>query len=410
MLENDVAPITLANQLLNSYEAGTSFFLSSPQRTILAVGESARMPTQGGADELANLPQCVHTFLNENKQFHNSRPVIVGAVPFDHLEPAHLILPKTICWGGPLSFDPKVQVERLIGATYEMNEVPELSEYEYGVREVLKRLERGDLRKVVLSRSLHLSSTIAVDVPQLLRNLARHNTHGYTFAVNLPKEKTYKSGLNCASSEAGQRTLVGASPELLVTRIGLKIKANPLAGSLPRSEDPIEDGRRAAALLRSVKDRHEHAVVVDAVAAALSSFCKRLMVPSSPSLVQTKTMWHLSSELTGELIDSSTSALALAVALHPTPAVCGAPTDLARAAIREIEPFDRGFFTGMVGWCDSNGDGEWVVAIRCAEVEDKSLRLFAGAGIVAGSSPEGELAETSAKLRTFLHAMGLNHQ
>ncbi len=100
-------------------------------------------------------------------------------------------------------------------------------------------------------------------------------------------------------------------------------------------------------------------------------------------------MWHLSTEVKGTLLDESISALELASALHPTPAVCGTPTEKAREAIQEIEPFDREFFTGMLGWSDINGDGEWIVTIRCAEVEENSLRLYAGAGIVAESKPEG---------------------
>lgn len=117
-------------------------------------------------------------------------------------------------------------------------------------------------------------------------------------------------------------------------------------------------------------------------------------------------MWHLSTTVTGTLADPATSSLDLASALHPTPAVCGTPTETARAVIAESEPFDRGAYTGMVGWQDADGDGEWVVTIRCAEAEGRSLRLFAGAGVVAASSPEAETAETAAKFRTFLSAVG----
>jgi isochorismate synthase len=119
-------------------------------------------------------------------------------------------------------------------------------------------------------------------------------------------------------------------------------------------------------------------------------------------------MWHLSTEIHGELLNRDISSLEVAFALHPTPAICGTPVLTAREAIGSQEPFDRGLFTGMVGWCDSEGDGEWAVTIRCAEVEGNELRLFAGAGIVAGSTPEAELAETSAKFRTMLLAMGLD--
>lgn len=410
MLKHDAVSAACATQLLEEYRAGLSFFFSSPQRTLLAQGEWARLPDQEGPDALRSLPQRAAALLAEAKQSGSGISVVVGAVPFDRTKSARLIVPETIQWAGPLIFDPDIQVEQPAASAYELRPVPEPAEYENGVNRVLALLERGGLRKVVLSRSLHLTSPAAVDIHQLLCNLARHNAHGYTFAVNLDGRGTDESSIIAAAANEGPRTLIGASPELLVTRTGLRIKANPLAGSAARSDDPIEDGQRAAALLVSDKDRHEHAVVVEAVAAALRPYCRKLDVPVEPGLLQTKTMWHLSTEITGELADPRVSALELAAALHPTPAVCGTPTDLALAAIHEIEPFERDFFTGMVGWCDANGDGEWAVTIRCAEVEDRTLRLFAGAGIVAGSSAEAELAETSAKFRTMLLAMGLNHR
>ncbi|MET9663490.1 isochorismate synthase, partial [Streptomyces sp. NPDC006510] len=220
--------------------------------------------------------------------------------------------------------------------------------------------------------------------------LARRDPVGHTFAL---------------PTGAG-RTLIGASPELLVSRQGQRVVANPLAGSTPRSTDLAEDVRRAAALLESAKDLHEHAVVVDAVHQALAPHCTELTVPARPTLIRTATMWHLSTTVTGTLASPDTSALALACALHPTPAVCGTPTTTARRVIAETEPFDRGFFTGVVGWGDARGDGEWVVTIRCAEAEERTLRLYAGAGIVAASVPGAETAETAAKFRTFLSAVG----
>ncbi len=173
------------------------------------------------------------------------------------------------------------------------------------------------------------------------------------------------------------------------------------------SADPVEDLRRAEELLHSEKDLAEHAFVADAVRAALAPYCAELIVPERPTLLRTAAMWHLSSTVTGILREPSTTALELALALHPTPAVCGTPTDRARAAIGELEPFDRGLYTGVVGWGDATGDGEWVVTLRCAEADGDRLRLFAGAGVVAASDPELELAETSAKFRTFLHVLGL---
>jgi isochorismate synthase len=220
------------------------------------------------------------------------------------------------------------------------------------------------------------------------------NQGAYTFALEV--------------GEAGQsRTLIGASPELLVSRRGRAVLANPLAGSAPRCADPEQDRAVGAALLLSRKDRREHAFVVEAVAASLTPYCVELSVPEQPALIQTATMWHLSTQVRGQLRDSATCALRLATALHPTPAVCGTPTAPAQAAIRSLEGFERGYYAGLVGWSDAGGDGDWIVTIRCAEVERERIRLYAGAGIVDGSDAEAELNETSAKFRTVLSAMGI---
>ena len=133
-----------------------------------------------------------------------------------------------------------------------------------------------------------------------------------------------------------------------------------------------------------------------------------LVVPAEPTLLRTATLWHLSTTVTGTVADRATTSLHLAAALHPTPAVGGVPRAAAVAAIREIEPFDRGFYTGMVGWSDADGDGEWVIALRCGEVSGRGVRLYAGAGIVGASVPAEELTETAVKLRTLLDALGLD--
>ncbi|AEH46244.1 isochorismate synthase [Parageobacillus thermoglucosidasius C56-YS93] len=395
-----------AEQLLAEYKEGTSFFLASPHRTLLAQGIFATVPTDGYEHKRMQILDHVKKVLQDAKQQGiNGNPIVVGAIPFDHMYPAQLIVPSEVKWSGPLPFGQwNGQIGQNAANEYEVKPVPSPQEYENAVEQGLSRIKAGDLRKVVLSRSLHLASSEKIDVPHLLRKLAVHNPNGYTFAAALPDREAGK-----ASGTKKNRTLLGASPELLVSKSGLRVIANPLAGSAPRSEDPEEDQRRANALFSSAKDRHEHAVVIEAVANALRPFCKTLSVPEEPSLIHTETMWHLSTVISGELSSPSITSLELALALHPTPAVCGTPTPLAKKAIQEIESFERGFFTGMVGWCDDEGDGEWIVAIRCAEVEDYSLRLFAGAGVVEGSTPKGELAETSAKFRTMLQAIGLNN-
>ncbi|MCP3144863.1 isochorismate synthase DhbC [Pyxidicoccus xibeiensis] len=399
MPERPMAPQKLAARLLESYEAGSSFFFATPRRTLLARGTFATVPHTAGPGALERLPQRVAAVLADAREADHDIPVAVGAVPFDGAVPAQLVVPMTIQRAGPLVFDTDIQVHRPLGARFTVRPVPEPAAYLDGVAQALTLMRSGPLRKVVLSRSLHLSAAAPIDLQQLLCNLAWRNPSGYTFAVDLPARD--------GAPGEGARTLIGASPELLVSRSGLQVLANPLAGSAARSPDPLEDQARAAALLTSPKDLHEHAVVIDAVAEALRPFCKTLDVPAKPSLVSTATMWHLSSRITGELADPSISSLALAAALHPTPAVCGYPTRLAHEAIGSIEPFDRGYYTGAVGWCDASGDGQWAVTIRCAEADAHTLRLFAGAGIVVGSTPESELAETEAKFRTMLQAMGL---
>lgn len=354
-----------------------------------------------------NFPELVRAVLSNAKQAGHPNPIVVGALPFDRTKSVQLVVPRESRLADRLQFDFTDRIQQSPALTYEMNPIPSSSEYMRGVEQGVAKIKSGDLKKIVLSRSLDLKSPEKVDIQKLLCDLAQHNKQGYTFAVDLPKSEEIE---NCDASPKRSHTLIGASPELLVSRSGMQIISNPLAGSRPRSKDPEEDKRRADELLSSAKDLHEHAVVVEAVAAALRPYCRTLHVPEKPSLINSEAMWHLSTEVKGELLDVSVSALELALALHPTPAVCGTPTEKAREAINEIEPFDREFFTGMLGWSDLNGDGEWIVTIRCAEVEENSLRLFAGAGIVAESKPEDELAETSAKFRTMLRAMGLNDE
>ena len=260
------------------------------------------------------------------------------------------------------------------------------------VDQAVAQIRRGHMQKVVLSRALTLEA--AVQLPALLATLAHANPQGYSFAFERQK--------------AGQRrTLIGASPELLLSKCGPRVWSNPLAGSLPRTADPAENARRAEALLHSTKDRHEHALVVDAVAEALAPYCRSLQVPKVPSVLETPTMLHLSSAIAGELHDPHTTSLALALALHPTPAVCGHPLAPARDFIQAQEGFDRDLFTGLVGWCGADGNGEWAVTIRCADVSADDVTLYAGAGVVEGSRAEQELAETSAKMRTMLAALGI---
>jgi isochorismate synthase len=169
----------------------------------------------------------------------------------------------------------------------------------------------------------------------------------------------------------------------------------------------VEDRRRAALLPKSSKDRHEHQLVVEQIVEDLRPFARRLRCEREPQVVTTASLHHLSTRIEGTLRDPQVSALRLALALHPTPAVCGSPTQAARDFITEREGFDRSYFTGTLGHVDSNGDGDWIVTIRCAELGAERARVFAGAGIVGSSIAELELNETNVKMQTMLEALGV---
>ncbi|MBX9388543.1 isochorismate synthase [Streptomonospora nanhaiensis] len=395
------------DDLLAAYRPGSAF-LASGRGVLLGRGAAAR------TDRLADVGDLLRATTTEAPEVPDgpaapaaSRapggvprgPLALGAIPFAPGAPARIVVPEEVVWAPPLSEAPPGDRGRgPLPGPWTMRAVPEPAAHVAGVERALKLMAdagEGELAKVVLARSLRLTGPGPVDVARLLRNLAWRDPAGFTFAMDLP------------TAGEGPRTLVGASPELLVAKRGGAVVSNPLAGSAPRSADPSKDQRRAVELLGSAKDRHEHAVVVEAVAEALRPYCRTLRVPE-PELAGTATLWHLSTRITGELRDTDTPSAVLAAALHPTPAVCGTPTAAARAAIAAIEPFDRGFYTGAVGYTDAAGDGEWVVSIRCAEVSGDSLDLFAGGGILPGSDPDAELAETSAKLRTLLLALGVN--
>jgi isochorismate synthase len=376
-----------AEKLLSGYRSNDPFFFATPEHTLLAQGHYARVPHAVGLPELSRV---VAEELKAARRNGHPHPVVVGAIPFDPRQPARLSIPHQVVFAGPLSRRGEVFERR--PSSYTVQPVPAAQVYADAVAAAVDRIQAGALSKVVLARTLELTGSNNIDVQFLLERLARRNQHGYTFAVDL------------GGTEPG--TLVGASPELLISRRGLQVRSNPLAGSAARAVDSQEDIRRSQALANSVKDLHEHQVVAEAVAKGMQPHCRMLDVPDGPSLIHTATMWHLSSDIRGELACADTSVLQLAASLHPTPAVCGYPNAAALALIDQLEPFDRDFYTGMVGWCDAEGNGEWVVTLRCAKVQGRRMRLFAGAGIVADSDPASEVAETGAKFRTMLNALG----
>ena len=256
-------------------------------------------------------------------------------------------------------------------------------EWELAVAAAVHRITRGDLRKVVLARDLYASAGEPIDARVLLRRLADRYPGCFTFA--------------CAG-------LVGATPELLIRRTGRKVSALVLAGTMPRGATQAEDAQLAATLLGSAKDNEEHGYAVTSMRDAIEPLCQALRVAPRPELLRFANVQHLGTWVHGTLA-ADHSALALAAAVHPTAAVGGTPTDTAVELIRELEHMDRERYAGPVGWVDADGNGEWGIALRCAQLDGERARLFAGCGIVAGSDPAAELAEAQVKFRPMQTAL-----
>jgi menaquinone-specific isochorismate synthase len=191
--------------------------------------------------------------------------------------------------------------------------------------------------------------------------------------------------------------LFGATPELLVRREKGLVTSRVLAGTIRRTGDDEHDLTLAATLARSSKDLEEHEYAVRSVAEALAPYCSSMNVPEAPFVLHLPNVMHLATDVAGVAHDSGATVLELAAALHPSAAVGGTPTKLAVEMIAEIEGMDRGRYAGPVGWMNAKGDGEFGIALRSAELDGSRVRLFAGCGIVAGSDPEAELAESQAK-------------
>lgn len=261
-----------------------------------------------------------------------------------------------------------------------------VSEWQSAVDIAVSRINSGELDKVVLARDIVAQLDEPIHIGSLLIRLNEAFPECWTFCVD---------------------GLVGATPELLIRRDGEHVTSRVLAGTMRRSRDTDRDGQLAAELLDSDKDQEEHAYAVESVAAALATHCTDLNVPERPFILRLANVQHLATDVTGELVDAA-PALALAASLHPTAAVCGTPTERATQVIKELEGMDRGRYSAPVGWIAANGDGEFGIALRCALIESedrKTLRLFAGCGIVAGSDGESEVAESQAKFAAMKSAL-----
>jgi isochorismate synthase len=274
------------------------------------------------------------------------------------------------------------------GRLRSIDERPDHAQWDRMVGLFAGAVGRGRIDKVVLARRVVYEAAADLDVTAALRHLARTAPESTTFAFT-------RNG----------STFFGATPERLVRTVGRAFETTAIAGSAPRGRDAEDDARLVAALLASEKEREEHAVVVDTLRAGLTPIVDDLEIAETPAILPLRHLQHLVTPITGTTHDEA-GLLALAERIHPTPAVGGAPRDLALAMIDEHEGFDRGWYAGPVGRLSADGDGELMVALRCGIVTGSRATMFAGCGIVADSEPEREWAESGLKLRTMLAALG----
>ncbi|MEW6059601.1 MAG: isochorismate synthase [Actinomycetota bacterium] len=405
-----------AFDLLAAYQPG-GFFFERAGTGVSGTGVTQLVRSEGGPDRIERLARAANAALAGIRlDTAGVTPVVVGAIPFDERRPAELFVPARVMsrtrtgetwqvdvWPdglAPADVDRSRWTGRAVPhepfSEIQLRSDPEPVDYREAVVEATRRIEAGEFRKVVLARTIVVDAGRALDPKQLLWRLRAVDPDCYTFAAP-------ELGLPDIADTAG--VLVGATPELLVAKSRNDVRATPLAGSAPRFSDPAEDRASARRLFESTKEREEHALVSEHVAATLGHLCDELEYPKEPELIGTANVWHLATPFRGRPRPSVASVLDIVAALHPTPAVCGTPRDAARRALEDLEPVDRGCYAGPVGWVAANGDGEWAIALRCAEITGATARLFAGAGIVRDSVPELELDETERKFRALLDSL-----
>lgn len=357
---------------------------------IVGIGEHARW-TASGPNRFGDLSSRWNAFTRTVDRDLRSDLVALGSGMFDPNGVATLVIPRvtiirrgreatTVVIGDLSSVGPPAR--RSIGAS-PVVEWPNIdSVFPDRVRTALARLD-DEFVKVVVARAL----TGRIDTPGDER---------------APLVKLAREYPDCHIVAADG--LWGASPETLVAVRDRRVTARVLAGSAARGGDPQSDGRVAEALLASAKDRDEHAYAAQSVVSALRPFCRSIVGAAVPFTLRLSNLWHLASDITGVLA-SHRSVLDLIDALHPTAAVAGVPRDRALDTIRDIEAIPRDRYAGPIGWVDGDGNGEWAIALRCAQWGEGSIVAHAGAGVVAGSVPDSEFAETELKFRPIRDAL-----
>ena len=329
--------------------------------------------------------------IHNNVHGTGTGPILFTSFSFDPAEESILVIPKVVIgqrngksWITWIGASPQPGLQRASIEKSPLNLSWSGSNgdvWQDRVARAVEKIKENQLEKVVLARFASASS----DSPINTRNLLKELAHEY------PSTWVY--------SNTG---LVGATPELLVRLSKSLVTSRILAGTIRKTGDDERDLALAGSLARSSKDLEEHEYAVRSVADALAPLCSSTNVPESPFVLHLSNVMHLATDVTGVLSDNSSPAdiFDLVSRLHPSAAVCGTPTEIAKRAIDEIEGISRGRYAGPIGWIDANGDGELGIALRCGQIgnDGKSIRIYAGCGIVAGSDPEREYAESQAKL------------
>ena len=394
-LDADLDPVTVG--------ARSGLLWTRGDFSLAGVGEAVRIDVRSAAQ--AHLAKLAG---HDEVMSAGTGPVGFGALPFDTSAAATLVVPEIVVgrnadgrrWitvTGAVPVDVEAALVRVHAIAqrpvpsgpqptrYDMVSSLSPEEWRDDVLTVGRdRVRAGDLRKVVLARRVEVRTDHPVDTAVVVERL--HQAFGSAIVFSIDG-------------------FVGASPELLVSRTGDVVRSHPLAGTAPRSSDPATDGRLAAALMASSKDRWEHRITIDWLLENLLPFCSYVDAEAEPSIVSLANVHHLGTLVEGRLSQPSASVLELVEALHPTPAVGGDPQDVAVAMIAALEGTDRGNYAGPVGWVDAAGNGAFAVGLRSGQFTPGGATVFAGVGVVADSDPEAELAETRTKFQAILGAL-----
>lgn len=357
---------------------------------LAGLGVAVRVPRAAVARTLASIDH------DDGVGVPGCGPVALGALPFRPGNEGELVVPRVV-WGrtadgtnwvttidGADATAPAPRPTTVRAGTYRVGPTGDPEQYRAAVLAARDAVRAGHVLKAVIARRVEVEADAPIDLAAVLARLRASFGSSYRYRIG---------------------DLVGASPELLVERRGRMVRSHPLAGTAPRTGDPATDARLAAGLIASTKDQVEHRVVIDVVNDTLLPWCSYLDWEAEPSIVTVANVQHLGTAVEGMLSLPAPSVLELVGTLSPTPALGGHPRAEALALIEAQEGFDRGRYGGAVGWVDAAGNGTWAVTIRCAEIDGSRARLYAGGGIVAGSDPDAELAETQAKLQAMLSAI-----